>query len=324
MAIPRVEENTVAAEGIDSSHSSVSLHNPARPPRVLVDEPARGWIREIGDVLRDLVAHHELIYYMVLRDVKIRYKQAAMGFAWALLMPLMIVGAGFVIQLVLARGSGQPVSRTALAGTAVKSLPWAFFVGSIQFATNSLTTNSNLVSKVFFPREVLPVGAVVAQAFDSGIGALALIVVLPFVGFRPTLGLLWLPVIMVLLFMFTLAASIFLACANLFYRDVKYVVQILLTFGIFFTPVLFEPAMLGSRGAKLIMLNPLAIILEAFRLSMVQGHNLLQPLEVVRSGAHVIAWAPWYLSYAAAFAVLGLAAALLMFRRLQFLFAEFI
>jgi len=237
----------------------------------------------------------------------------------------MVIGAGLMVQIVLAQGrGGHGVDMLAIAGTAVKALPWAFFVGSIQFATGSLTGNLNLVSKVAFPREVLPVSAVLAQGFDALIGCLALTIVLPFLGVRPTMALLWLPALVVLLASFTAAAALFLSCANLFFRDIKYIVQLVLTFGIFFTPVLFEPAMLGAKGAKIVMFNPLAILLEGLRLVVVRGHDLSQPLEVVRNGIAIQAWAPWYLGYAAVCALLGMLGALLMFRRLQFLFAEFI
>lgn len=293
-------------------------------PPAIVSGARGGWTSDISEVARDLVEHWQLGYYIVLRDIRIRYKQAAMGFGWALLMPIMIIAAGLIIQLVLARGSGQPLSMSAVAGTAVKSLPWAFFVGSVQVATNSLTSNMNLVSKVFFPREVLPISAVFAQGFDSAIGAVTLLVALPFMGVRFSSGLLWIPLLVMLLVTLTLAAALFLSCANLFYRDVKYLVQLLLTFGIFFTPVLFEPSMLGSLGARLVLLNPLAIILEGLRLAIVDGRNLLAPVDVVRHGVHIQAWAPWYLAYAGTWAIVGLAGSLVMFRRLQFLFAEYI
>lgn len=282
------------------------------------------WWHEVVDVVGDLIRHFDLIYYLTLRDVRIRYKQAVMGFGWALLMPLMVIGAGLMVQLVLAGGGKHPVNAASIAGTAVKSLPWAFFVGSIQFATGSLTSNMNLVAKVAFPREVLPLSTVMAQAFDSLIGSGALLLVLPFLGVRPSTALFWVPLLVLLLLMITAGAALFLSCANLFFRDIKYIVQVILTFGIFFIPVLFEPVMLGALGARIVMLNPLAILLEGMRLAVVDGHDLLYPLHVMHNGVMIQTWAPWYLAYAAVWAIGGGLAALLMFRRLQYLFAEFI
>ena len=96
----------------------------------------------------------------------------------------------------------------------------------------------------------------------------------------------WVPLLVIILITITAAAGLFLSCANLFFRDVKYIVQVLLTFGIFFTPVLFEPAMLGPTGAQVVMLNPLAPLLEGIRLAVVQGHNLPQPLLQVTAQRH--------------------------------------
>ena len=121
----------------------------------------------------------------------------------------------------------------------------------------------------------------------------------------------------------TAGSALLLSCGNLFFRDVKYIVQVLLTFGIFFTPVFFEPAMLGAVGARVVLLNPLAAILEGFRLVVVNGHSLWQPL--LQAGPHgttQLAWSPWWLAYSAAWAVGGLVASALLFHRAEAIFAE--
>jgi ABC-type polysaccharide/polyol phosphate export permease len=279
-------------------------------------------LREVGS---DLWRFRDLLYQMTRRDIRIRYKQAVMGFGWAIFMPLLVIMAGVLIRIAMSQVSGAPLERSHIAGLAVKSMPWSFFVGAIGFAVNSLTGNMNLVSKIYFPREVMPLSATLAQLFDTSISALFLLVILPLLGVRPTTGLLWVPVILLLLIMFTAAASLLLSCANLFFRDVKYIVQVLLTFGIFFTPVIFEPAMLGPTGAKLIMLNPLAPLLEGMRLSVVLGHDLLEPLtQVNRHGLAVQVWSPWYLAYTAAWAIGGLIGSTALFHRLESVFAEYI
>jgi lipopolysaccharide transport system permease protein len=277
-------------------------------------------------MLNDMWRSRELLYQLTRRDITIRYKQAVMGFGWALFMPLMIVFSGLVVQLALANFSGRTLSTTGLGGMAVKAVPWAFFVGAIGFATNSLVANMSLVTKVAFPRAVLPVSSVGAQLFDSGIALVALIIVLPIVGaVQGSFALLWVPVMLLLLVAFTVACALFLSCANLFFRDVKYIVQVLLTFGIFFTPVFFEPAMFGSRGAAIAMLNPMSPILEGLRLSVTLGHNLLEPLSTtLASGAVVTVWSPLFLLYACIVPLIGLPAAALLFHRSQYAFAEYI
>ena len=275
-------------------------------------------------MVTDFWHYRELLYELTLRDLRVRYKQAVMGFAWAVFLPVLVVVAGLVVRFAMAYLSGSHLSGDAVAGMTVKAVPWAFFLGAIGFATPSLTNNATLVTKVYFPREVVPLSATLAQAFDSLIGSLALAAVLPFLGVRPSGTLAWVPLLLVLLLCFTVAAALFLSCANLFFRDVKYIVQVLLTFGIFFTPVFFEPGMLGPTGSRIIMLNPLAPILEGLRLCIAQRHDLLAPLfGLARDGA-ILLWDPWYLAYAALWGVGGLLGSALLFHRLEFVFAEYV
>ena len=279
-------------------------------------------IGDYREIVFDLWHGRDLLYQLTLRDIRIRYKQAVMGFGWSIFMPIMVVLSGALVRYAMALVSGVHLDVTDVAGLAVKALPWAFFVGTIGFATTSLTANMNLVSKVYFPREVLPLSSTFAQCFDTLIGLSALAVILPFLGVRASWGLLWVPVLLFLLVTFTAAASLFLSCANLFFRDVKYIVQVMLTFGIFFTPVFFEPSMLGARGSRLVMLNPLSPILEGMRLAVVKGHNLFEPLAATAKGG--IVWEPWYLLYSAAWAIVGLLLASLLFHRSEFVFAEYV
>lgn len=296
----------------------------ARPLGVNAVVPNPGVVTVLKEVVADLREYRDLLYQLTLRDIRIRYKQAVMGFGWAVFMPALVVAAGVLVRGAMAYIGGNELQTEEIVGVAVKSVPWAFFVGAIGFATSSLIGNSSLVTKIYFPREVFPVAAVLAQSFDSTIGTVALVLMLPFLGVAFGASILWVPLLAVLLFLFTVAVGLFLACSNLFFRDVKYIVQVLLTFGIFFTPVFFEPSMFGSTGAWVMMLNPLAPILEGIRLSVVEGHNLLEPLSVVVQGDSVVAWQPWFLAYSAAWAVFGLLGAAVMFHRLEYVFAEYV
>ena len=176
---------------------------------------------DLREIVHDIGQYRNLLYQLTLRDVRIRYKQAVMGLGWALFVPCLVVMSGFLVRLAMSFVSGEPVETQDVAGIAVKAIPWGFFVGAIQFATSSLTSNVNLVSKIYFPREVLPISSVLATSFDTIIGAAALLVLLPFMGVRPSLAILWLPVVALLVFVFTAALALFLSCANLFFRDVK-------------------------------------------------------------------------------------------------------
>ena len=206
---------------------------------------------------QDLWRSRYLLYQLIRRDIRIRYKQAVMGFAWAILMPIVVILSGLVVRSVVSHLSDVPLDTANISGLMVKSVPWSFFVGALGFATNSIAGNQVLVTKVYFPRSVLPIASVAAVGFDTLIGSIAVIAVLPFLGVQLSLALLWVPVLVLLLGVFTLACGLLFSSANVFFRDVKYLVQVLVTFGIFFTPVFFEPAMLGSAGTWA-MMNPIA------------------------------------------------------------------
>jgi lipopolysaccharide transport system permease protein len=295
-----------------------------RPGRTTSDDtPSEPWA--LIQIVRDLWHYRELLLQLTLRDIRLRYKQAVMGFGWAIFMPLLVVLSGLVVRLAMASYAETSLRASDVANLAVKGLAWAFVVGAVSFATSSLVANIVLVTKVYFPRVVLPLSATLAQAFDSGIGAAALAVILLFLGVPVTTALLWVPLVALLLVLFCAATGLFLSCVNLFYRDVKYIVQVALTFGIFFTPVLFEPAMFGARGARLLFLNPLTPLLEGLRLAVVSGHNLWRPIyELSTRGETVLVWTPWYLAYSAAWAVFGLILAAILFHRVEPQFAEYV
>ena len=274
---------------------------------------------DLREIRRELSQCRDLIQQLTLRDIRIRYKQAAFGFAWALLIPAAVVLAGMAVRVALATAAGRHLDTAQLGGMAVKAVPWAFFVGCLNAGTGSLVSNMSLVTKIYFPREVLPLSSVLAQTFDSAIGLTLIAIVLPFLGVTASLQLLWAPVLLLILWTLALAAALFLSRANLFFRDVKYLVQVFLTFGIFVTPVILDAPMFGERGARIMMLNPVAPILEGLRLSVVGRHDLLQPL-VAPQG--FLFWRPWYLAYSAVWAFGGLLIAAILFHRSERRFAE--
>src|SRR5262245_25749250 len=116
--------------------------------------------------IRELFHHQLLLYMFTLRDIKVKYKQSVMGILWAVLMPLVIVGAGLIVRFAFARLSGKPLALLDLTTVAVKAAPWAFFVSALRFGTNSLVANEDLVTKIYMPRLVFPLAAVGSQLFD--------------------------------------------------------------------------------------------------------------------------------------------------------------
>ena len=156
----------------------------------------------------------------------------------------------------------------------------------------------------------------------GGVFLAVLLVIFAHVG--PSWGLLWIPLLLIILVAQTAAAALFFSCANVFFRDVKYIVQVLLTFGIFFTPVFYEPELFGPTGAQLMMLNPLSPALEGLRLAIVEQHNLMYPVVAQLDNVQIWIWHPAYLLYAGLVAVVGLVIAWLIFHRSEFIFAEYI
>jgi len=291
---------------------------PDVPP---LDLPRRSILADLGTIVRNLLRYRELLVELTRRDLRIRYTQAVMGVLWAILTPLVVALSGWVIRIALSYMSGQPLVRTELAGIAVKAVGWSFFVGALGFGTASITANFSLVTKVYFPRQILPLSSVATQVVDSAIGAAALAILLPLFGVRPSSGLLWVPLLAVLLLGLTTGFTLLAACANVFFRDAKHVVQLITSFGIFFTPVIFNADAFGPGGVKVLMLNPLGPVLEGLRLAVIHGHNLLTPM--TGAGGAVV-WSPWFLVWSAGWAIAGTALAALVFHRAEAKFAEYV
>lgn len=213
-------------------------------------------------MFKEIFQYRDLLFMLMKRDIRIRYKQAAMGFLWAIFMPVVALCAGILIKKAMSVVSGQPMDIRGIISIMVKVLPWTFFVSSIKFSVQSLVGNSNLVTKIYFPREVLPLASLLACLFDFSIAVSVLTMILIFMNVGVSIHLLWLPLLLLILILFTAGLGLFLSAANLFYRDVKYIVEVILSFGIFFTPVLFEAKVLGDWGMYM-MLNPVGSILES-------------------------------------------------------------
>ena len=210
----------------------------------------------------ELFKYRDLLYMLTWREIRIRYKQSLMGFLWAMLMPVLIVGSGILVRQAFAMSSGRAVSWNDIMAISIKGLYWAFFAGAVRFATLSLVSNSSLVTKIYFPREILPLSSISAALFDFIVAAGFLALLLLFVPSMLTVYLLWVPVVFAVLFLITLGTSMLLACANLFFRDVKYLVEVIITFGVLFTPVFYSARMLG-KWAPLVLANPVSAVLES-------------------------------------------------------------
>lgn len=219
-------------------------------------------------MFKEILKYRDLMFMLTFRDIRIRYKQAAMGFLWAIFMPIVAVAAGVLIKKAMAVVAGQSIDMLGIVSISVKVLPWTFFISSLRFSVQSLVGNSALVTKIYFPRAVLPLASIIACMFDLAIATVVLIVLLTIFKLGVSVYLLWLPVILIALFLFTAGLGLLLAASNLFFRDVKYIVEIILMFGIFFTPVFYSAEHFGNWKVFL-LINPIGSILETVNQTIV-------------------------------------------------------
>lgn len=267
-------------------------------------------------VVRDLIRYRELLLQFVRRDISLRYRQAIMGFGWAILLPLLTMGASLVLRAVAFKGGSA--TAPPLAALAVKAWAWGFVAGALTFGSQSLLSNISLVTKIYFPREVLPVAAILTQCVDGGIGFCVLAIALPFLGAHLGWAAFWFPVFLLLLVLLVSGLALLLAAANIFFRDVKYIVQVFLTFGIFFTPVVYDPSSFHGLARSVAMANPFAGILVGLDISLTRNLNLAT---THMTGSRVL-WQPTDLIAPVLGTLVLLIAGMTLFRRASAWFAE--
>ena len=267
-------------------------------------------------VLRDLVAYRELLLQFVRRDISVRYRQAIMGFGWAILLPLLTMGASLVLRAVAFKPGS--VDAPPIAALAIKAWVWGFVAGGLNFGSQSLLSNIQLVTKIYFPREVLPVAAILTQCVDGLIGLAVIAIALPFLGMTLGPSALWFPVLLLLLVLLVIGISLLLAAANIFFRDVKYIVQVFLTFGLFFMPVVYDPTQVSGLARTFLMANPFAGILVGIDISLTRGMGLTSH-HLTSTG---ILWQPTDLIAPVVGTLVLLAVGMSVFRRGAAWFAE--
>jgi lipopolysaccharide transport system permease protein len=228
--------------------------------REVVIQHTRGW-RFLD--LRELWDYRELVYFLIWRDIKVRYKQTAIGIAWAVVQPLAMMLVFTLIFGRLARipSSGVPYPLFAYAAL----LPWQLFSRSILESTNSLVVNQQLVSRVYFPRVSVPLSTVLAASVDFAIGAGLLAVLMAVYRVAPTPAAVWLPGFVLLLLITGLGVGFWLSALNIEYRDVMYTMPFLNQFWFFLTPVVYPGDLIPSRWQTLYGLNPMTGVVEGFR-----------------------------------------------------------
>jgi lipopolysaccharide transport system permease protein len=243
---------------------------------VTIIRPTRGWTRLH---LLDLWDYRELLYFLVWRDVKVRYKQTVLGAAWAVLQPLLTMIIFTVIFGRFAKVPSDGVPYPIFAYCAL--LPWQLFAFAIGESGNSLVHNQHLVKKVYFPRLVIPAAPVLAGLVDFSISFVLLVGMMVYWGVRPGIAAVTMPLFLLLAIATALGVGLWLSALNVQYRDVRYTIPFLTQFWLFATPVAYPSSLVPAKWRVLYGLNPMVGVVEGFRWAMLGTHTAPGPMLLV-------------------------------------------
>jgi lipopolysaccharide transport system permease protein len=233
---------------------------------LLVIRPSRGWS---ALNLRDLWAYRELMYFMVWRDVKVRYKQAVLGVAWAVFMPVInIVIFTFVFGILFRLNQSVP-NYPLLSAAGL--LPWGLFAGALTRSSGSLVGNTNLITKVYFPRLIIPISSVLSGLIDFGISFLIVLCLMIYYRMPFTWNMLWLIPLTVLVLITALSVGLWLSALNVQYRDVGHLIPFLITTWMYASPVAYSAGLVTGRMRIVYGLNPMAGVIQGFRWAIMGG-----------------------------------------------------
>jgi len=239
-----------------------SNDNPAfaKSASILRIEPSKGWV---SLQLKEIWNYRELLYFLIWRDVKVRYKQTALGAAWAIIQPFctMVVFSLFFGKLANMASDGVPYPIFSYAAL----VPWTFFASGLAQSSNSLVSSSNLIRKVYFPRLIIPISTALSEIVDFTLAFLVLIGMMFYYDIIPTWNTLWLPLFLLLALSTSLGVGLWLSALNVKYRDVRYVIPFITQFWLFATPIAYPSSLLSEPWRTIYALNPMVGVVEGFR-----------------------------------------------------------
>lgn len=285
---------------ISGEHFSAT---PAALPPVLIIEPSRGWV---GLRLRELWEYRELVYFLVWRDVKVRYKQTVLGALWAIIQPLFSMLVFTIVFGRLAKMPSDGIPYPLFSYAAL--LPWNYFAQAVSSSSDSLVGSANLIRKVYFPRLAIPIAAVCGGVVDFLIAFSVLLLMMAWFGVAPTAHVVGLPLFLLLALVTALGVGLWLSSLNVQYRDVKYTVPFLVQFWMYATPIVYPSSLLPEPWKTLYGLNPMAGVVEGFRWALLG----------VKTPPGTMLW------LSAAAAVLLLISGAYFFRRMEKNFADIV
>jgi lipopolysaccharide transport system permease protein len=246
-------------------------------------EPSKGWV---SLRLPEIWEYRELLYFLIWRDIKVRYKQTVLGGAWAIIQPFftMVVFSIFFGRLAKVPSDGIPYpifSYTAL-------VPWAFFANGLNQASNSLVGNANLINKVYFPRMAMPLASVLSGIIDFMLAFVMLVGMMFYYGMMPSLNAIWLPFFLVLALVTSLGTSLWLSAMYVQFRDVRHIVPFLTQIWLFSTPIAYPSSLIQEPWRTVYGINPMAGVVEGFRWALLGVGSAPGPIIVVSSAVAVL------------------------------------
>jgi len=255
----------------------------SQPAPVLRLEPSTSWV---SLRLAQLWEYRELLYFLTWRDIKVRYKQTALGAAWAIIQPFltMLVFSLFFGRLAKVPSDNVPYPIFAFAALA----PWTFFANGLLQSSNSLVLNTNLVTKVYFPRLAIPISTTLAGVVDFCLAFAVLLGMMGFYGLRPGPRVVLVPLFLLLALISALGVGLWLSALNVRYRDIRYVVPFLVQFWMFGTPIAYPSSLLQEPWRTVYSLNPMVGVVEGFRWALLGTSTAPGPMIIVSSVAAVL------------------------------------
>lgn len=223
---------------------------------------------------RDLWRYRELFYILSWRDIKVRYKQTVIGAAWSIIRPLLTM---IIFTFIFGYVAKLPANTTAPYAIMVYAamLPWQFFSTALSEASNSLISNSNLISKVYFPRLIIPASTLITAIVDFLISLALMLVLFVYYNYYPSWQVILLPVFLLIAFLASMGAGLYITALNVKYRDFRYIVPFIVQFGLYVSPVGFNSNIVPEKYKLLYYLNPMASVIDGFRWCLLRGDQVI-------------------------------------------------
>ena len=267
---------------VSGQRSEVSASPSATVPTLRI-APSKGWVPL---KLRELWEYRELLYFLMWRDIKVRYKQTALGATWAIIQPFLTMVVFSIFFGSLGKIPSDGIPYPIFAFTAL--VPWGFFANGLSQSSNSLVGSSHLITKVYFPRLIVPLGSVLSGIVDFLVAFAMLLVMMLYYGLMPSLNVLWLPLFVLLALVTSLGVGLWLSALNVEYRDVRYIVPFVTQFWLFATPIAYPSSLLHEPWRTIYGLNPMVGVVEGFRWALLRSNTAPGPIIAVSSAAALI------------------------------------